>query len=80
VTGHGQNQPPRIWALGSGVFPRQGAAALRLLIGLAAIQAPPGAGAWLKAEAAAGDQRSRTILAFAARALDQLRNLTDQPS
>jgi hypothetical protein len=33
-----------------------------------------------RTEAAAGDQRSRTILTFTARALDQLRNLTDPPS
>jgi hypothetical protein len=33
-----------------------------------------------RTEAAAGDQRSRTILTFTVRALDQLRNRTDPPS
>ena len=40
-------------------------------------------GLWLdrlEGEAAAGDQRSRAVLAFAARALEQLRNLADPPS
>jgi hypothetical protein len=40
-------------------------------------------GAWLdrvEGDARAGDQRSRTILVFAARALDQLRNLPEPPS
>jgi hypothetical protein len=40
-------------------------------------------GRWLdrlEAEANAGDQRSRTILAFAVRALDQLRNLAEPPN
>jgi DNA (cytosine-5)-methyltransferase 1 len=42
----------RIRALGNGVVPRQGAAALRLLIGLAAIPAPPAAGTGLLRAAA----------------------------
>lgn len=40
-------------------------------------------GRWLdglEAEARSGDQRARTILTFAARALDQLRNLTEPPT
>lgn len=40
-------------------------------------------GRWLdrrEAEARSGDQRARTILTFAARALDQLRNLTEPPA
>jgi hypothetical protein len=40
-------------------------------------------GAWLdriEAAARAGDQRSRAILVFTARALDQLRNLREPPS
>lgn len=40
-------------------------------------------GAWLdriEAAAHAGDQRSRAILVFTARALDQLRNLREPPS
>ena len=39
-------------------------------------------GRWLdrvEDEARSGDERSRTILTFAARALDQLRNLADAP-
>ena len=43
---------------------------------------PEAFGAWLdrlEAEARSGDQRSRTILAYAARALDQLRNLKEAP-
>jgi DNA (cytosine-5)-methyltransferase 1 len=42
----------RIRALGNGVVPRQGPAALRLLIGLAAIPAPPAAGTGLLRAAA----------------------------
>jgi hypothetical protein len=34
----------------------------------------------LRNEARSGDERSRLLLAFTARALDQLRNLTDPPS
>ena len=41
----------KIRALGNGVVPRQGAAALRLLIGLAAIPAPPAASGGLLAAA-----------------------------
>jgi DNA (cytosine-5)-methyltransferase 1 len=41
----------KIRALGNGVVPRQGAAALRLLIGLAAIPAPPAASGGLRAAA-----------------------------
>ncbi len=40
-------------------------------------------GRWLdtlEAEARSGDQRARTILTFTARALDQLRNLTEPPT
>jgi len=40
-------------------------------------------GRWLdrlEDEARSGDERSRLILAFTARALDQLRNLTDPPT
>ena len=40
-------------------------------------------GRWLdrlEAEAGAGDERSRMILAFTARALDQLRNLAEPPT
>ena len=40
-------------------------------------------GRWLdrlEAEARSGDQRSRMILAFTARALDQLRNLSEPPT
>ena len=40
-------------------------------------------GRWLdrlEGEARSGEQRSRTILAFAARALDQLRNLAEPPT
>ena len=37
-------------------------------------------GRWLEAEARSGDQRARTILTFAARALDQLRNLAEPPT
>ena len=40
-------------------------------------------GRWLdrlEADARSGNQRSRTILTFAARALDQLRNLTEAPA
>ena len=40
-------------------------------------------GRWLdrlEAEAHSGDQRARTILTLAARALDQLRNLTEPPT
>ena len=40
-------------------------------------------GRWLdrlEAEARSSDQRARTILTFAARALDQLRNLTEPPT
>jgi hypothetical protein len=40
-------------------------------------------GRWLdrlEEEARSGDRRSRLILTFAARALDQLRNLTDPPT
>ncbi len=40
-------------------------------------------GTWLdhvENDARAGDQRSRTILVFVARALDQLRNLPEPPS
>jgi hypothetical protein len=40
-------------------------------------------GTWLdrlEAEARAGDQRSRLLLVFTARALDQLRNLTEPPT
>jgi hypothetical protein len=44
---------------------------------------PTELGRWLdglEAEARSGDQRTRTILAFAARALDQLRNLAEPPT
>lgn len=41
----------KIRALGNGVVPRQGAAALRLLIGLAAIPAPPAVSVGLRAPA-----------------------------
>ncbi|WP_327587566.1 hypothetical protein OHA25_11570 [Nonomuraea sp. NBC_00507] len=40
-------------------------------------------GAWLdrlEEEARAGDRRSRLLLVFTARALDQLRNLTEPPA
>jgi hypothetical protein len=40
-------------------------------------------GRWLdrlEADARAGDDRSRTVLAYVARALDQLRNLADAPT
>ncbi len=33
----------------------------------------------LETDARAGDERARTVLAFAARALDQLRNLRESP-
>ena len=44
---------------------------------------PADFGRWLdrlEDEARSGNERSRLILAFTARALDQLRNLTDPPS
>lgn len=43
---------------------------------------PEAFGVWLdrlEADARSGDQRARTILAYAARALDQLRNLEEPP-
>jgi hypothetical protein len=44
---------------------------------------PEDFGRWLdrlEGEARSGDERSRLILTFTARALDQLRNLTDPPT
>ena len=44
---------------------------------------PEAFGVWLdrlEADAQAGDPRARTILAYAARALDQLRNLPEPPA
>ena len=43
---------------------------------------PEAFGVWpdrLEADARSGDQRARMILAYAARALDQLRNLKEPP-
>ena len=51
--------------------------------GLVDIDWPEDFGRWLdrlEDEARSGDERSRLILTFTARALDQLRNLTDPPT
>ncbi len=50
---------------------------------MADIDWPEDFGRWLdrlEGEARLGDERSRLILTFTARALDQLRNLTDPPA